>query len=155
MPQDDIQQGLTISPQKAIATARREMGVGSCVAAQALRVSRINGDAEDYYLILFGPSSGTTAVATIGAESYRMQSSAKLGGLCPHLSISAQEAEDIVQSAHPIEDPSWRVAAVWKPSPASQSPFYPLWQVSSRDMIYYVDQQGKIWTELDSRQGRG
>jgi hypothetical protein len=146
---------MTISPQKAIATARREMGVESGVAAQALRVTRFNGDAEDYYLILFGPTSGTTAVATVGAESDLMHSSANVGGLRPHLSISAEEAENIVQSAHPIEDPSWQVTAVWKPCPASWSPFYPLWQVSSKVRTYYVDQQGKIWTELDSSQHRG
>ncbi len=131
------------------------MGIERSVAARALWITRINGDAEDYYLILFGPSSGTTAVATVGAESGRIQSSAKLSGLRPHLSISAEDAENIVRSAHPIEEPSWQVAAVWKPSPASWSPFYPLWKVSSEVSTYYIDQQGKIWTELNSSQRRG
>jgi hypothetical protein len=42
---------------------------------------------------------------------------------------------------------------VWRPCKISYSPFYPFWQVSVRDEIYYVDFNGKIYspTDLDKR----
>jgi hypothetical protein len=140
---------VTNSLDHAIATARSALGVESSLPAQALRVDRVGEVAEDYYLVMFGPSNGTTAIATVGVESGLLQSSAHLPGVRPHLMLSARQAEDVIRQAHPGHD-SWSVTAVWKPSSASKSPFYPLWRVASNGEVFYVDQDGKIWTNLDT-----
>ena len=59
--------------------------------------------------------------------------------------IKEERAVEISGYAQPLE-----ARLVWKPSRATRSPFYPLWEISTASARVWVDQSGRLWTELTS-----
>ena len=57
--------------------------------------------------------------------------------------IKEQHAVEIAGCAQPCE-----ARLVWKPSLATRSPFYPLWEVSTVSGRVWVDQSGRMWRKL-------
>ena len=46
------------------------------------------------------------------------------------------------------------VRLVWRPSRASRSPLYPIWEVKAGSDLVYVDMTGRVWQDLEAG-GRG
>jgi hypothetical protein len=125
------------------AIALAAAALGSTDPAVALRVERPDQSDRDYYLVLFGSETATTAVAAVEAGSGVVMSSARLDGKSPHLTVSRQRAQEIAAVGNGAE-----AKLVWQPSVASRSSLYPLWKVSGPAGTVYVDQQERSWTDL-------
>jgi len=133
-----------LAADEAIARARTEMGLDAAVPARAWRIRRLDRAADAYYLVVFGEPDAAVAVTTVGAASGEVRTSAHLPGVRPHLLIDAAQAVTLVGLGD-----SAQAELVWRPSRASRSPFYPLWEVRSATRRVYVDQQGVVWQALD------
>ena len=57
--------------------------------------------------------------------------------------IKDERAVEIANCAQPV-----KTRLVSKPSRATRSPFYPLWEVSTASERVWVDQSGRVWREL-------
>ena len=138
-----------ISPDEAIRRAREALGLPASVSGRALRVERLDAPASPYYLILFAFGGRERHVAVIDAGTGALDQDAELTGSSGHLSVNMEQA---IAVAGLGGRPSARL--VWRPSRASQSPLYPLWEVSSDLERRYIDQQGQVWDVLPAT-GRG
>jgi hypothetical protein len=132
-----------MSQAAAIATARAATDLGDEVPARAWPVRRLDRPDESYYLVLFGDDDATVAVATVAADGGSVQSTATLRGETGHLTLDAARARALAGANEEAE-----VALVWRPSRASRSPFYPLWEVTGEARPVYVDHAGTVWDEL-------
>ena len=139
-----------LSANEAIARARKLLDIRSQVTARAFRTRRLDQPQGAYYLVLFGEDDATTAVATIDAVSGEAMSSAKLPGRGPHLCINQAQAIDLAGKGKDVH-----AEMVWKPSRATRSPLYPLWEVHDGTESVFVDQQGSLWQELDQVDSKG
>ncbi|MGH3104478.1 MAG: hypothetical protein ACRDN6_10345 [Gaiellaceae bacterium] len=136
------QSGLT--PGRALERARAELGIEASVNGEAELVDRIDEDGVAYFLIVFGEPTSSIAVAAIDRAGGGLLSSARLPGAGPHRSVNAAEA---IERAG-LEGSS-TARLVWKPSRQSRSPLYPLWEVRAAEGTVYVDEQGRVWPELE------
>jgi hypothetical protein len=59
--------------------------------------------------------------------------------------MKEERAVEISGYGQPVE-----ARLVWKPSRVTRSPFYPLWEISTASERVWVDQSGRLWTELTS-----
>lgn len=138
-----------IAPEEAILRARDALGLAPSVSGQALRVERLDAPGSAYYLILLASGGRERHVALVDAGTGSLDQDAALTGTTPHVTVNMEQAIAAAKL-------SGRVSArlVWRPSRASQSPFYPIWEISSATERRYVDQQGRLWDALPSA-GRG
>ncbi len=134
-----------VSNDEAIALARAATSMTNNPPARAWRVRRLDRPGDNYYLVVFGEYHAAIAVAAVGVAHGEIRSWAKLSGDEPHLMVSEKDAvgrAGLAEGAH--------VELVWRPSRASRSPCYPLWEVRTEDKVVYVDQQGSLWPSLQS-----
>jgi len=133
-----------LSSDEAIVRARAAMGLDATVPARAWRIRRLDRAADAYYLVVFGEPAAAVAVTTVGAAHGEVRTSAQLPGVRPHLLLDAAQAVTLAGLGAGAQ-----AELVWRPSQASRSPFYPLWEVRSATRGVYVDQQGVVWPALD------
>src|SRR5438067_2342236 len=134
--------GAGVSPEAAIATVRRALGLDAAVTARACLTRRLDRPGRAYYLVLFGDDRATVAVGAVEAASGEIETSARLAGERPHLSVDADRAIRLAGLGDRVE-----AALVWKPCRASRSPLDPIWEVRAAGGTRYVDQQGQVWPE--------
>ena len=132
----------------ATSLARAQVKVGESVAADALRVRRLDCVAGHYFLVLFGPRGARTAAATVDVSSRSVEEWALLPGRTEHLTVDASAASNLARMPNAVVDLAWR------PCRASRSPLYPMWRLRDPGGTRYVDQQGIVWTDLEG-DGRG
>jgi hypothetical protein len=138
-----------IGPQEATRRVRAALGLPASVSGRALRVERLDAPASPYYLILLASDGRERHVAVIDAGTGALDQYAELTGSSDHMSVNMDQA---IAAAGLRGRPSARL--VWRPSRASRSPLYPLWEISSEFERRYVDQQGQVWDVLP-QPGRG
>ena len=126
----------------AIEAARAQLGLDAQDPATAYEIARLDRPEERYFLVLIGDASGPVTLATIDAVSGTIQSRASVNK--PHEIMGAEAA--IQRSGF---GSNGRARLVWKPCMASRSQLYPLWEVSANGNIVYLDQQGRVWNELE------
>jgi hypothetical protein len=132
-----------ITQPEAIERARVATGVGASIPARTWRVRRLDTPGDSYYLVVLGEEDAAVGVATIGLRKGDVQGSARLPGTGPHSILEANEAATLAAGTEGAQ-----IEMVWKPCPASRSPYYPLWEVRTALKVVYVDQQGRIWPDL-------
>jgi hypothetical protein len=133
-------------PAPAIAEARERLGLARGAPTATHVVEGLEGPGTDYYLIVFGEPGAAVGVATADAVTGELTSWAALPGTRAHLPLDGGEAIRVAG----MPDGA-RARLVWRPSPASRSPLYPLWAVSTDDAVVYVDQQGQVSSSLEPR----
>jgi hypothetical protein len=133
-----------LSPETAVARARGALGLPASVTGRAWRTRRLDRPGDAYYLVVFGPEDAAVAVAAVDARSGEVQSSARLPGAAPLPVVDAARALELAGVGDGAQ-----AELVWRPCRASRSPLYPLWEVRSGADPVYVDQQGKLWPQLD------
>jgi hypothetical protein len=138
-----------IGPEEAILRAREALGLPASVSGQALRVDRLDARDSAYYLVLLAPGGPERHVALIDAGTGALDQHAELTGGAGPITVNMEQA---IAAAKLGGRPSARL--VWRPSRASYSPLYPIWEVSSAGERRYVDQQGRLWDALPPS-GRG
>jgi hypothetical protein len=134
-----------VSEREAIDLARRRLALGPETRARAFRVRRLEPPGGSYYLVVFGEPAAALGVAAVEVATGEVTNWAALPGTGPHALVDAETA--IRQAGSPAGS---RAALVWRSSPGSRSPLYPLWEVSTDEQTVYVDQQGTIWPSLES-----
>jgi hypothetical protein len=96
----------------------------------------------DYYLVMLRDDGRTVAIAAVDAASGKIREAAHIGRNGSPVQVSAERAVKLsgVRAVKTVE-------LVWQPCRATRSPLYPVWQVAG-DRVAYVDQQGKVWSDL-------
>ena len=120
--------------RKAVAIARRTLAIKADQPARTWEVLRLNAEKPRYLLMVFGPPGGVTGIAAIDPASGEVLESARLPGSHAHTLMSADEAARRA-GVNPVTD----TQLVWEPTPASRSPFYPLWQIRQGPNVLWVD----------------
>ncbi len=133
-----------ISADRAIEQARARLGRGDVATARASLVVRLDRADEAYYLVEFGEAGAVAGVAAVDAGTGQVMVWAELSGTRPHSTIDRHAA---VRRAGFLPDATTRL--VWKPSRASPSPLYPIWEIRTADRTAYVDAAGTVWSTLE------
>jgi hypothetical protein len=134
-----------LSKREAIDLARGSLGLKPGIRASAFRVLRTDPPDGVYYLLVFGEPEAAVGVAAVDAATGNVTTWANLPGTAPHTLIDAETA-----SRRAGLRGKSRAQLVWRSSPRSRSPLYPLWQISTNEKTVYVDQQGTVWPSLES-----
>jgi hypothetical protein len=128
-----------LSTTDAITRAGRAVGVAAGVPGRAWLVRRLDRPADAYYLVVFGEEDAAVGVATVSRSTGEVGSAARLSGRGPHLEIDAARARELAGAGEEA-----RAELVWRPSTASKSPLYPVWEVELPAGSVYVDQGGAV-----------
>jgi hypothetical protein len=96
-----------------------------------------------YFLVILGEPGSSGAIVTVDAVSGTIASSAQLERIkdpwLPDEARAAELAECKLSSKSRL---------VWRPSRASLSPFYPLWELTCESGLVFIDYSGKVWRTL-------
>ena len=139
------------SVDAAVASARTALGLDVQQPARTWSVARMRPGVRGYLLVVFGPPQHAVAIAAVDPVSGEVLEAAHLPGRQPHTLITADEA--ILRAGF---GPDTEARLVWDPSPASRSPFYPLWQLRTSERTAWVDSlRGEVWHTLDTTRGGG
>lgn len=133
--------GARISEERAISVAADAAQVAGLPAAAYL-VERLDGE-HPYFLVHLGEPGGPGAAVVVDAVDGSLMARAEVERLEQPWLIEEERAVRIAGSVKLGE-----VRLVWKPSRATRSPFYPLWEVSTESGRVWVDQSGRMWREL-------
>jgi hypothetical protein len=128
-----------------IERAREALSLGSEIPGRAGYVTRLDQPGTGYYLVWFGAENSTMGVAAVDAASGEVLNHASLPGSGPHLAVTVEEA---LRRAGMTGVGTPRL--VWRPCRASFSMLFPLWEVTTVQGMVYIDQQGRLWTELEA-----
>jgi hypothetical protein len=133
--------GARISEERAIRAAAESAQVLSLPAAAHL-VERLDGQ-HPYFLVHFGEPGARGAAVMVNAMDGSVMARAAVECVPQSWLINEERAVEIAGCAQPRES-----RLVWKPSRATRSPFYPLWELSTASGSVWVDQSGRVWRKL-------
>ena len=129
-----------VTENEAIDLARQRLALGPETRARAFRVRRAEPPGGSYYLVVFGAPAAALGIAAVDAAEGEVTNWATLPGTEAHTLLDAETA--IQRAGAPAGS---HAALTWRPSPASRSPLYPVWEISTPEQTIYVDQQGMVW----------
>jgi hypothetical protein len=130
-----------ISEQRAVSIASGAVQLSGLPAVAHL-VERLDGQ-HPYFLVHFGEPGERGAAVLVDATDGSVMACAAVERVEQPWLIKDERAVKIANCAQPVE-----TRLVWKPSRATRSPFYPLWEVSTASERVWVDQSGRVWREL-------
>ncbi len=118
-------------------------------ATNFVKVRRADKDNDFYYLIPFDKYVNgqflTYAAIIINAQDGSFKEASWVDKPTRFIQVTKDDAIQLVLSANPaLQSASITAELVWQPSGPSQSPFYPYWQVTSGDLIYFVTQNSEV-----------
>jgi hypothetical protein len=134
-----------IGETEAIARALERLALSDATPARAVLVSRLEPPGGAYYLVVLGDPSAAFGIAAVDASSGEVMQSADLPGAAPHPVLGREDAIGRAGASS-----ARRAELVWRSSPASRSPLYPLWQIDTGDKVVYVDHAGRVWSSLEA-----
>ena len=133
-----------VAETEAIARARDRLDLSDGTPATAFLVSRKDPPGGAYYLVVLGDPSAALGIAAVDASSGEVTHWATLPEAVPHAVLDREAA--IQRSG---ASSARRAELVWRSSPASRSPLYPLWEIDTGDGVVYVDHAGQVWPSLE------
>lgn len=133
--------GARISEERAIRVAAEAAQVAGLPATAHL-VERLDGQ-HPYFLVHFGEPGGRGAAVMVDALDGSLMERAAVERVDQPWLMKEERAVEIASGAQPVV-----ARLVWKPSRATRSPFYPLWEISTTSGRMWVDQSGRLWREL-------
>jgi hypothetical protein len=105
-------------------------------------VERLDGG-NPYYLVVFGDPGYAGAIIAVDALQGQISSSAQLQRVERPWILDKGKAIELAGYTQPAV-----ARLVWKPSRATLSPFYPLWEITGETKPIYIDRTGKTWDHL-------
>ncbi|HET9850928.1 MAG TPA: hypothetical protein VFP56_00315 [Candidatus Limnocylindrales bacterium] len=139
-----------VAETEAIARALERLELGDTTPARAVLVSRLDPPRGAYYLVVVGDPGAAHGVAAVDASSGEVTQWATLPGAAPHPLLDRETAIQRTGASS-----ARRAELVWRSSPASRSPLYPLWEIDTGDEVVYVDHAGRVWPSLEAGAGGG
>jgi hypothetical protein len=133
--------GEHISEERAVRIAANAAQVSGPPVATHI-VERLDGQ-HPYFLVHFGELGGRGAAVMVDAMDGSVMARAAVERVEQPWLLKDDRAAEIANCGQPVE-----TRLVWKPSRATRSPFYPLWEVSTASETVWVDQSGRVWREL-------
>jgi len=133
-----------VAEAEAIARALEQLELSDTAPARAVLVARKDPPGGAYYLVVVGDPSTALGVAAVDTSSGEVTQWAALPGAGPHPLLDREAA--IERTGAPS---ARRAELVWRSSPASRSPLYPLWEIDTGDQVVYVDHAGRVWSSLE------
>ena len=118
-------------------------------ATNFVKVRRTDKDNDFYYLIPFDKYvSGqflTYAAIIIDTQDGSFKEASWVDQPTRFIQVTKDNAIQLVLSANPaLQNTAISAELVWQPGGPSQSPFYPYWQVTAGDVIYFVTQNSEV-----------
>ena len=120
---------------------------------QPLLVRRLDREHTYYYLVPFNVKGQTHVVVIVDAVDGRFKEFSPLRppGIFP--GVKSAQAEKIVIDylrSHAITyaSPAAPPCLVWKPCKQTQSPYAPLWCIRINEILWFVDQDGRLHTQI-------
>jgi len=104
--------------------ARTALGLDASHRARTWNVARMHPGRPGFVLVVFGEEQAATGLATVDPASGEVLESARLPGREPHIVMPAEDARR--RAGLKADTPA---QLVWEATPASRSPYYPLWQL--------------------------
>lgn len=118
-------------------------------ATNFVKVRRADNDNDFYYLIPFDKYVNgqflTYAAIIIDTQDGSFKEASWVDQPTRFIQVSKDNAVQLVLSANPaLQSANINAELIWQPDGPSQSPFYPYWQVTSGDMVYFVTQNSEV-----------
>lgn len=132
---------MLIAEEQAISVAADAARISGLPAAAHL-VERLDGQ-HPYFLVHLGGPGQPGAAVMVDAMDGSVMARAVVERVEHPWLMEQERAVRIAGCAKPVD-----VRLVWKPSQATRSPFYPLWEIAMASGIVWVDQSGRVWREL-------
>jgi hypothetical protein len=133
-----------IGETEAIARALEQLELSETTPARAALVSRRDPPGGAYYLVVLGDPSAALGIAAVDASSGEVTEWATLPGAGLHPVLDRNAAIERTGASSAL-----RAELVWRSSPASRSPLYPLWEIDKGAEVVYVDHAGRVWPSLE------
>jgi hypothetical protein len=133
--------GARITEERAIRVAA-DVAQALGLPAAAHLVERLDGQ-HPYFLVHFGEPGGRGAAVMVDATDESVMARVAVERVEQPWLIEKERAVEIAGGAQLAD-----ARLVWKPSRATRSAFYPLWEVSTASGSVWVDQSGRLWREL-------
>jgi len=128
----------------AVERARAAAGLAPGIPGRAWHVRRLDRPDDSYWLVVLGEPEAAQAVATVHAATGEVGSFARVADGGPHFEVDVAAAREAAGA-----DEHAPAELVWRPSFASRSPLYPLWEVETAEGRVYVDHAGAVLRGLD------
>jgi hypothetical protein len=123
-------------------------------AGEPLLVQRVDRHDSFYYLVPFKAKKKTWVVVIVDAATGRFKESAKIRPAGIYPKISSTQAEKILGkrlqrnlSKSPLSLPPPML--VWRPCLQTQSPYEPLWRFRLEADVWFIDQTGKVYQQIE------
>ena len=134
-----------VAETEAIARARERLELSDRTPALAFLVSRRDPPLGAYYLVVLGDPSAALGIAAVDTASGEVTQWATLSDAATHPLLDREAAIQRTGASS-----ARRAELVWRSSPASRSPLYPLWEIDTGDKVVYIDHAGRVWPSLES-----
>lgn len=128
---------------EAIRRGARELGVDAQSVRRVWPVAWIDRPEDSAYLAEFEDAQGLVIALLDAATGVPKQTARLPAGGTSTIAVDEGEAR---RRAGAGAEASARL--VWKPCQASRSPLYPIWEIRDGERVAYVDQRGRVWSEL-------
>ena len=134
-----------VAETDAIARALERLELSDTTPARAVLVSRRDPPRGTYYLVFVGDPGAALGIAAVDASSGEVTQWATLPGAARDPLVDREAAIQRTGASS-----ARRAELVWRSSPASRSPLYPLWEIDTGDEVVYVDHAGRVWSSLEA-----
>lgn len=134
-----------VAETQAIARALERLELSDTTPARAVLVSRRDPPRGAYYLVVLGDPAAALGIAAVDASSGEVTQWATLPGAAGDPLVDREAAIQRTGASS-----ARRAELVWRSSPASRSPLYPLWEIDTGDEIVYVDHAGRVLSSLEA-----
>lgn len=149
--------GTPCGPAEAIAAARNGAPADDAALAAALSnaqvgepalVHRLDRPGATYWLVPFSEAGRLSIVVQVERATCRVVSAGRVTGTDVPFLLDRSQALAAARARLADLQPLPSMRLVWRPGPASWSPFLPLWEIVHGNRTVFVDQSGGLHDDI-------